>query len=243
MNISNNTILITGGATGIGLALAKRFAALSNTVIIVGRNEAALASAVAETPMLIAHRCDLAKRVEREELVMMVEQQFPMLNVLINNAGVQYNYDLANTSNLPRIEPEITTNLTAPIELCSLLMPLLAEQNKSAIVNVSSGLAFVPKRSAPVYCATKAGLHSFTKALRYQLEGTNITVMELIPPLVDTQMTQGRGTGKISPLQLADEFLRAFEKDEAEINIGRTAILRVLNRFLPSVAERIMKQS
>jgi short-subunit dehydrogenase involved in D-alanine esterification of teichoic acids len=114
-------------------------------------------------------------------------------------------------------------------------------QPEAAVVNVSSGLALVPKKSAPVYCGTKAGLHLFTKALRYQLEGSPVKVFEIIPPVVDTPMTAGRGRGKISPKQLVEEFMRAFAKNQFEVNIGKVKLLRLINRLLPSLADRIMK--
>jgi short-subunit dehydrogenase involved in D-alanine esterification of teichoic acids len=241
MTTTNNTILITGGSSGIGLALAERFATLGNTVLILGRNEESLAKAAAKHSSLKPIRCDISRKDEREELVLMIEREYPALNVLINNAGVQYNYELADSTNVARIESEITINLTAPIELCSLLLPLLSEQPKAAIVNVSSGLGFVPKRSAPVYCATKAGLHIFTKALRYQLEGSSVRVMELIPPLVDTAMTAGRGASKITPEELVMEFLPAFQSDREEINIGKVSLLRLLLRYMPALVDRILK--
>ena len=176
------------------------------------------------------------------QLVITVEQRFPTLNVLINNAGIQYNYDFAEASGqMSRISHEINVNLTAPVQLTALLLPHLLTRPEAAVVNVSSGLGLVPKRSAPVYCATKAGLHLFSKALGYQLAGTSVRVMEVIPPLVDTPMTAGRGRGKISPEQLVDEFLRGFARNQPEINIGKVGLLRLIQRLSPALADRILR--
>ena len=172
---------------------------------------------------------------------MWVEQKHRDANILINNAGVQYNYHFAEEPQiLGKIEQEINVNFLAPLKLIALMLPLLKSNENSAIVNVSSGLGLVPKKQAPVYCGTKAGLHIFSKALRYQLRQTK--VFEIIPPLVDTQMTQGRGKGKISPDQLVEEFITAFKKDRYEVSIGKVKLLKFLNRWAPSLAESIMKR-
>lgn len=120
-------------------------------------------------------------------------------------------------------------------------LPILITKKDAAIVNVSSGLAFAPKKSAPIYCATKAAIHNATKAIRYQLEDTTVKVFEIIPPIVDTAMTKGRGKGKISPKQLVDEFMKNFKKDIFESNIGKTKILRFIQRLSPKLAESILK--
>ena len=124
-------------------------------------------------------------------------------------------------------------------KLITLLLPVLNAHSNAAIVNVSSGLGLVPKMSAPVYCGTKAGIHIFTKSLRYQLD--KIKVFEVLPPLVATDMTAGRGKGKISPEQLVDEFIRGFAKDKLEMNIGKVKLLKRINRLVPRLAEKIMK--
>jgi short-subunit dehydrogenase involved in D-alanine esterification of teichoic acids len=148
------------------------------------------------------------------------------VNILINNAGIQYNYDFVNPEIATElIETELQTNLIAPLQLIKLMLPHLITKPKAAIVNVSSGLGLVPKQTAPVYCASKAGLHIATKALRWQLETTPIKVFEIIAPLVDTPMTQGRGKGKISPEALVDEFWNDFTRDRYEIKIGKTKLL------------------
>jgi short-subunit dehydrogenase involved in D-alanine esterification of teichoic acids len=242
MKASGNKVLITGATSGIGLALAERFLAGGNAVIGVGRRTETLDPLREKYPNLSAFPCDLGSVHGPDELVLHVKHQHPDLNVLINNAAIQYNYHFLEESDLAcRVGYEIHLNLTVPAKLCALLLPVLRLQPEAAVVNVSSGLALVPKKSAPVYCGTKAGLHLFTKALRYQLEGSPVKVFEIIPPVVDTPMTAGRGRGKISPTQLVDEFMRAFANDQFEVNIGKVKLLRFLNRLSPALADRIMK--
>jgi len=236
MKTSNNTVLITGGATGIGFALAEKFHAAGNCVIVVGRNEAALSNAAAALPGITTRVADISVSADREKLV----AEFSNVSILVNNAGIQNNTPLSEFSPAD-IEHELNINFLAPALLCRAFLPHLLKQNGAAIVNVSSGLALVPKQAAAIYCASKAALHSFSKTLRWQLEGTSVNVFEILPPLVDTAMTSGRGKGKISPAQLAEEFWQGFQSDKLEMLIGKTKLLSIINRLLPSVAERIMR--
>lgn len=248
MRLTNHTVLVTGGATGIGLALARALAARSNRVAICGRRPEALAAAVAATPALVPIRCDLAAPEQlpglRDELL----RRLGGLSLLVNCAGTQVQHDFAREPAalaFERIDAELAVNLAGPAKLTALLLPLLARADQAAIVNVSSGLGLVPKRSAPVYCATKAGLHLFTKALRWQLEaaGTGIRVFELLPPLVDTAMTEGRGGGKLRPEAVAEAALAGLAADRAEIAVGKVRLLRILNRLSPRLAERILRDA
>ncbi|MCV9388240.1 SDR family oxidoreductase [Reichenbachiella ulvae] len=241
MKLKRNKILITGGSKGIGKEMALRFLALGNQVIITGRNTYALRSLQEAYPQLIIYQCDLNKSEEINGLLDFVKADHPDLNILINNAGVQFNYDLSEKNKVMHwVYEEMSTNLIAPINLATGLIEVLEKNENSAIVNVSSALAFVPKQSAPIYSASKAGLHNFTQVLRYQLEG-RIKVFELIPPLVDTGMTNGRGSGKISPKELVSAFVYAFQQDQFEINVGKVKVLRWLHRLYPSGAERMMR--
>jgi len=240
MKLSNNKILITGATEGIGKALAIKFLSLNNVVIAVGRNKKKLKELGDMDKRMIPFECDIAKLSDLESLCLFIENEHCDLNMLINNAGIQYNYHFAEEVHLiHKIEHEINVNLIAPIKLIALLLPILKQNANAAIVNVSSGLALVPKMQAPVYCGTKAGLHIFSKALRYQLD--QVKVFEIIPPLVDTPMTKGRGSGKITPDQLVDEFLKSFAKNKFEVSIGKVKLLKLINRISPALAERIMK--
>lgn len=241
MRLQGNKILITGATAGIGEALLNKFLSLDNQVIAVGRNEQKLQELTQQDERITTFACDISKAEDLDKLIMFIEQKHQDTNIVINNAGIQYNYHFAEEPQLMgKIEREINVNFLAPLELIALLLPILETNDNAAIVNVSSGLGLVPKMQAPVYCGTKAGIHIFTKALRYQLEHTK--VFEIIPPLVDTQMTAGRGKGKITPEQLADEFIKAFQKDKFEVNIGKVKLLKFVNRLFPALAEKIMKK-
>ena len=242
MNTSGNAVLITGGSSGIGLALAKQFLALRNKVIITGRDASKLEEIKHRLPELEYKACDLTDNASLDELVFLIEQKYRNLNVLINNAAVQYNYQFVDEPDLiHKVEYEIAANLTAPIKLTGLLLPVLLNNENSAVVNVSSGLFIAPKKTASVYCATKAAIHSYSKTLRYQLEGTGIRVFEIIPSLVDTPMTSGRGKSKISPDKLVNEFIKDFKADRFESYIGKTKLLCSVHRFSPQLADKIMK--
>lgn len=238
MQTTGHTVLITGGAAGIGRALALRFAQAGNQVIVVGRDAQKLTEIKALQPTISTIQADLAQASARQRLA----DQIPALSILINNAGVQYHGDLVEqqSAQVDR-DQEIAINLTAPIDLIQRFLPKLQQQPEAAIINVSSGLALVPKQQAPIYCATKAGIHIFTKALRWQLEQTQVRVFEIIPPLVDTVMTAGRGKGKISPEALVEEFWRGFANDRYQLAIGKVKLLIQLQRFLPALADRLMR--
>jgi short-subunit dehydrogenase involved in D-alanine esterification of teichoic acids len=243
MKLSDSTILVTGGGSGIGLALAKAYTLhSSNTVIVCGRNAQKLETVHKENPAIVTFPCDIARDQDQLRLIEVVTQKYPNLNILINNAGIQHNYNFPDThSHTDLIEEEVNINFLAHVKLTDRLLPVLLQQPRAAIVNVTSSLAVVPKQSAPIYCATKAAMHNFTKALRYQLENTTVKVFEIIPALVDTEMTKGRGKGKITPEALAAEALRGIESNKYEIRIEKTKILLALHRLLPSVVERIIR--
>lgn len=236
MHTTGHTVLITGGASGIGFALAEKFHAAGNRVIVVGRNQDALAKAAAALPGIITRVADISLAEDRQQLV----TEFSDISILVNNAGVQYNLPLGESSD-HEIEYELNVNFLAPVLLSRAFLPHLQEREESAIINVSSGLAIVPKQVAAIYCASKSAMHSFSKTLRWQLEGSPVRVFEILPPLVDTAMTAGRGKGKISPAELAREFWEGFQADKYEMLIGKTKLLYFLNRLLPSVAVKIMR--
>lgn len=240
MQLHKNKILITGATAGIGIALTEKFLELDNEIIAVGRNEKKLEELTKSDKRIIPFKCDISKQEELDKLILFIEQEHKNLNILINNAGIQYNYNFVKEHQLlHKVEHEINVNFLAPLKLITLLLPTLQINDNSAIVNVSSGLAIVPKAQAPVYCGTKAGIHIFSKSLRYQMD--TVKVFEIIPPIVETAMTEGRGKGKISPQRLVNEFIKAFKKDKYEVNIHKVKLLRIINRISPSIADIIMR--
>ena len=215
MKISGNTILITGGATGIGYEIAKQFLKAGNEVIICGRRENRLLEAQENYPKLHIKVCDVANENERMELFNWVTNNFSDLNIVINNAGIQRDVDFTKgVEDLLNGEDEIKINLESPIFLSALFIPFLEGKEGAAIINVSSGLAFTPLARVPIYCATKAALHSFCITLRYQLRNIGIDVFEVIPPIVDTELNQeGREKIQFRAKLKPDEFVTAVMKD------------------------------
>ncbi len=191
MHLQNQTILITGGSEGIGFELARLLSEQGNTVIICGRTQSKLTSAKERCPELHTIACDVSVAAEREHLVSQMIEQFPSWNVLINNAGIQYYLDFTSSVSVEKIENELATNLAAPFHFSSLVYEHFNKQPAAAIMNVTSGLAFVPRSLMPIYCATKAALHSFTETLRVQFRNTKIEVIEIVPPIVDTDLDKG----------------------------------------------------
>jgi uncharacterized oxidoreductase len=238
MKTTENIVLITGGTSGIGLALAKKFLDRSNEVIVTGTNAAKAAAVQSQLPNLQIELADMCDRTALDRLV----AKYPHVNILINNVGIQSNFDFADPSiSFNRIEAELDINLVSHLYLIKQYLPRLLTKSTAAIINISSGLAIVPKQSAPIYCASKAALHSFTRVLRWQLEDTTVKVFEIIPPIVDTPMTAGRGRGKISPEALVAEFWTNFERDRYEIRIGKTKLLVILDRIMPTLAEQFIR--
>jgi uncharacterized oxidoreductase len=197
MRTSGNTILITGGATGIGLAVAEAFVKAGSEVIVCARTADNLKQAKEKIPQLHVKKCDISKESDCEELYNWATDNFRELNILINNAGIQRMIDFKKgTEDLIRHrtadgEDEIEVNFRSLVYMTALFTPHLMKQKEAAIMNVSSGLAFHPMPILPVYCATKAAVHMLSILLRQQLEGTSVKVFELIPPMVDTNLDKG----------------------------------------------------
>lgn len=228
MKTSGNTILITGGATGIGLALAEHLLNEGNEVIICGRRAERLQDAKQKFPGLHTRVADVASETGREELMNWVASQFPSFNMLINNAGIQQLFFLKKPNSTASIYNEVATNLIAPIHLTNLAIPHLSKQKEAAIVNITSGLAFVPLVIAPVYCASKAALHSFCLSSRHQLRDTSIKIFEIIPPIVETELghdnsRKEREVRGIQPSEVAVETLKALATDQFEVPVGMAA--------------------
>jgi uncharacterized oxidoreductase len=229
MKTSGNTILVSGGGSGIGLALAQRWHDAGNTVIVTGRNAAKLESAVAGRDNMHAHALDVTDAAAIAAFAADIVAQFPELNVLVNNAGIMGYEDATAARDLSTAEDMIVTNILGPIRLTDALIDHLAKQADSAIVNVTSGLAFVPLPKAPTYSASKAAMHSYSVALRVQLEG-KVEVIELAPPAVRTDLTPGQSTREgYMPLDdYADEVITLFAQQPtpAEILVQNVLPLR-----------------
>jgi uncharacterized oxidoreductase len=235
MNLSNNTILLTGGASGIGLALAQRLRAAGSEVIICGRRMEKLREAQQQVPGLHIYETDLAQPIERAALVRRVLADFPALNVLINNAGIQNRFQLADLpADLAAWEQqreEIAIDFEAPIHLSALLIPHLRQQSNAVIINVSSGLAFAPMAAAPIYSATKAAVHSFTLSLRQQLASTGIRVLEIVPPGVNTDLGgPGLHTWAVPVDAFADSIVARLAAGEEEVGYGTSEAIRQASR-------------
>lgn len=218
MNVANNKILITGGATGIGLGLTERFIQEKNTVIICGRREAALNEAAAKLPGVITKVCDLSDEASRVDLYNWVAANHSDLNVLVNNAGIQNWMSVTDEGFYQKANEEITTNVIAPLHLTALFTKLPA---LTTVINVTSGLAFVPLAKVPVYCATKAFLRSFTLSIRHSLKDKNIEVIEMIPPALNTDLG-GKGIHDGQPA-VSDFVAAVFEQmkaGETELSFG-----------------------
>jgi uncharacterized oxidoreductase len=188
MNITGNTILITGGGSGIGRGLAEAFHALGNHVIIAGRRKQALEATTAANPGMSSVTLDIEDPASIRSFAAQLAKDYPALNVVIHNAGIMRPENLLEQDDLTDAEAIITTNLLGPMRLTVALLPLLRKQPHSTVMTVSSGLAFIPLTLTPTYCATKAAIHSYTQSLRYQLRATTIEVLELIPPYVATEL-------------------------------------------------------
>lgn len=204
MKLSGNTILVTGGGTGIGRGLAESLHALGNEVIIAGRRKQALEETTAANPGMKSITVDMQDAAAIRDVAARVAREYPALNVLVNNAGIMRAEKLAAPeADSSDAEATVATNLLGPMRLTAALMPHLQKQSNAVIMNVSSGLAFVPLALTPTYCATKAALHSWTQSLRYQLRGC-LEVLELIPPYVATELMNGADDSRAMPL---DKFI------------------------------------
>lgn len=235
MRTSGNTILITGGGSGIGRGLAEAFHALGNKVIVAGRRRAALDETVAANPGMVAMELDVERPDAVRDFARRVVAEHPSLDVLVNNAGImRAERLLEQPDDLADAEAMVTTNLLGPMRLTAALLPALRRRPRAAVVNVTSGLAFVPLTRTPTYSATKAALHSYTESLRAQLAGTSVEVIELAPPAVQTDLMPGQATSAHA-MPLADyiaEVMSIFAKGPAagEVCVERVRFLRDAER-------------
>jgi len=231
MRNHSNTIFITGGGSGIGRGLAEAFHKLGNHVIIGGRSETALSEVCAANPGMSHVILDVANSESIRIAANSVVSRFPALNCVINNAGIQrlHDFSVAAGVNDAALVAEIETNLLGLMRVCGAFLPHLSRQPDATLINISSGLAFVPLARVPVYCATKAATHSFCVSLRHQLKHTSVKVVELIPPWVDTNLDRGRprpADRAPMPLpQFISEAIEGLSGDADEVPVGDAKFL------------------
>jgi uncharacterized oxidoreductase len=236
MRIAGKTALVTGGTDGIGIEIARQLKAKGAIVVVCGRDQARLASAREEGMQAV--EADLSTAPGCDMLVQKLSGV--PLDILVNNAGMSGPSDLLADFDLARTDQAIFLNLNAPIHLIAAVLPGLRERAEAVIVNVTSGLAIAPRSNAAVYCATKAGLRSFTQGLRRQLKDTRVTVIEALPPVVETRMTESNPHKKMSAADCAGAIVKAIETGREEAYIGATRMLRAAHEISPALARRIM---
>ena len=242
MKVNRRRIVITGGTSGIGYEMAK-YLHPANEVIVISRGAGKLNKLAQDFEGIITYQADLSKLENIESVADDIVKRFEFIDVLINNAAVQYTPTyLDDDFKYESIAREITLNLTSVCELTYLLLPALLHDTKAIILNVNSGLALAPKTSSAVYCATKGALNIFSQSLRYQLEKTNIRVQQAFLELVDTAMTKGRGEDKMSAKEAAVKIIHGIEHDIPDYYIGKVNLLRILLRLAPSIARKILKK-
>ena len=223
MNLTSNKILITGGASGIGLGLTEKFIQEGNTVIICGRREETLKEVANKFPSVILKVCDLSSEKERIELFNWIKEYHGNLNVLVNNAGIQNWMNISDSDFYEKANNEIITNVVVPVHLTALFTKL---PSLNTIMNVTSGLAFVQFAKVPVYCATKAFFHSYTMSLRYQLKDKNIEVIEIIPPALNTDLGgKGLHDGQPAVSDFVDSIFQQLQAGKIELTFGHSEIM------------------
>lgn len=246
MELTGHTVLITGGGTGLGSGLAKAFHEKGNKVIITGRREQTLKDFASQYPSMEIFAMDVANEADVHRLSNFISKDHPGLDVLINNAGIMQWPDFSKPETLGAgLFDEIEINLKGLIRTTAVFLPLLLKQKKAAVINISSGLAYVPLASSPVYCATKAAIHSFSDSLRYQLRKTPVQVIEVAPPAVESEL------GKTSNAPAADypkmkldafiaETMQALASGKNELPVGQAKALKRMGRFFPSFIFNIL---
>lgn len=239
MDVNGKAVLLTGGSAGIGREMARQLKSRGAKVILTGRDPARLAAMAGEGFEVI--EADLSHPAGVDALVAALGDR--PIDILINNAGQGVDHDFRVAApDADASDVCVYANLSAPIRLITALLPRLRARPEAAIVNVTSGLAIAPRAGSPVYCATKAALRSYTMALRAQLKGENIRVIEALPPVVDTQMTADRKTSKMPPQECARQIIAALEKGHDEANVGMVKVLRAVYSLSPALARSVMRR-
>jgi uncharacterized oxidoreductase len=227
MKVTGNTILITGGGSGIGRGLAEAFHKLGNKVIIAGRRKEALDETVAANPGMASAVLNIEDAASIRTFAAKLTADFPTLDVVINNAGIMRPENLLQATDTANAEATITTNLLGPIRLIAALLPHLQKQPHATIMTVSSGLGFIPMAVTPTYCATKAAIHSYSESLRYQLKSTNVEVIELVPPYVQTELMGSQQAADPRAMPLADFLSQTIEILKTQPNVTEVLVERV----------------
>lgn len=240
MNLQNNTILVTGGTGGFGFEFASKLIVLGNTVIITGRNAEKLQEVKSKLPAVHTIQSDVSKAEDIIELYNRVTQEFPDLNILINNAGEMRKISLHQPHDLTDITRELEINLMGPVRMVQQFLPHLKTKTQAAILNVTSGIALMPFPISPIYSASKSGLRSYTQALRVQLKNTDIKVIELVAPGSSTPLNDkfknedGFSTSLLmAPEKIVDAAIRGMQKDKEEVYPGIAQVMRVMSRIAP----------
>lgn len=233
MKKSGNTVLITGGGTGIGLAMAEKFLNEGNEVIICGRTQATLDAAQKQFPKLHTLVADVSSPSGREGLASEIKKRFPKLNILVNNAGIYSITDILQPNYIETLERELATNLVAPMALIQQLMPVLEKQSNAIIINVTTGYVFIPSAQSSAYSASKVGLRAITQGLRFQLRHTPMRVVEVVPPAVDTQMNKGKNIDLMSSEIFAQKVFKGLVNGDDEIVVGVSKLGKFLSRLAP----------
>jgi short-subunit dehydrogenase involved in D-alanine esterification of teichoic acids len=241
--LKDRRILITGGGTGIGRAMARALAERGNRVLVCGRRADLIEATTRLHRNIVGAIADITDESDRDRLEMAVRNELSALDILINNAGVQH-AQAYGVGRLDRsgLRGEIDINLVAPMLLVDRFLPLLRQSPAPAILNLTSLLGVIPKPNAPGYCASKAAIMTFTRALRMQFAGTPVRFVNVFPPLVDTPMTAGRGTGKMSPETFAERMIEAFEAGRDEIAVGEARNVLLFQRLIPQIAYAMMRR-
>ncbi len=247
MKLTGRTILITGGTSGIGMELARQMLDRGNTVIVTGRDAARLEAVRRELPGVHAIESDVSDPAAIRALSAEVAGRFPEMSVLINNAGIMRNLKLREGRGLEDVAREIETNLSGPVRMVQQFLPqLMSRPEGGMIANVTSGLAFVPFPASPVYSATKAAMHAYTRSLRAQMKGSAVRVVELAPPGVETPLfrtefaEEMKGQKAMDVRVLARKAIAGIEAGKTEIRPGLSRVLGILSRVAPGLAFRQM---
>jgi uncharacterized oxidoreductase len=249
MKLTGHTVLITGAGTGLGSGLAAALHEKGNKVIITGRREEVLKNFAAKYPGMLTYTMDVAKEADVQQLADWISKNHPQLDLLVNNAGIMQWLDFSKPGTLDgRLFDEVEINVKGLIRMTAAFLPLLSRQPEATLINISSGLAYMPLSMSPVYCATKAAVHSFTMSLRHQLRKSSVKVIEIAPPAVESDLGKAAGPSQMDyPKMKLDDFiaatLKALESGKTELPIGQSKMLRLISRLSPSFAFGMLNPS